>query len=141
MIKFLLNLLGIQSAVGAVVVKNGKILLTKRSSLLVERNKWCLPGGHVEKWETAERAVRRELLEETGLRAKKCKLLFVHEEFVKRLSLHANVFIFKVDVLGKVKPNWEVSKFGWFSKNEIAQLPMAFAHKEILSKFFRSKAE
>ena len=137
MIRFLMSLFGIQTAVGALIVRDGKILLTKRSSLLIERNKWCLPGGHVEKWETIENAVKRELLEETGLRAKNIKLLFMHEEFVKRLGLHAHVFVFLVDVFGKVKTNWEVSKYGWFSRKEIERLPLAFSHKEILERFWR----
>lgn len=52
--------------VHAIVVKEGKILLEKRASDLLEGGKWALPGGFVDRDETGEEAVLRELYEETG---------------------------------------------------------------------------
>lgn len=53
-------------AVSAMVARDGHILLVKRGC---EPNKglWSLPGGSIEHSETAEAAVKREILEETGL--------------------------------------------------------------------------
>jgi mutator protein MutT len=52
--------------VGGVIVDRGRTVLIRRGTepLLGE---WSIPGGSIEIGETIEEAVRRELLEETGL--------------------------------------------------------------------------
>ncbi|MSS74479.1 NUDIX hydrolase [Candidatus Pacearchaeota archaeon] len=137
MINFLRRFIGIQSATAIIINHKNKILLTKRSPLITEGNKWCLPGGHSKKGETAEQSAKRELFEETGLNIKNAKLLFVHEEFIKRLNLHANVFVFLSDFSGKLKTNWEVSECRWFSRQEINKMNLAFTHKIVMDKYFK----
>ncbi len=139
MIKQLMRFSGIQVAVAGVIRKNGRILITKRSRWIVDGNKWCLPGGHVEKGETAQEAVKREIKEEIGFDVKRAKLLFVHEEFVKRLNLHAIVFVFLLDVSGVKRNNWEVNGLKWIGREEINKFDFAFTHKDILEKFWRMK--
>lgn len=51
-------------AVGALVSRGGKFLMVRTRKW---SNKWGIPGGKIERGETAEDAVRREVLEETGL--------------------------------------------------------------------------
>ncbi|MDU0311853.1 NUDIX hydrolase [Rhizobium sp. 10PS4] len=54
-------------AMGA-LIQNGTILLARRSSRRkVHRDRWSLPGGHIEDGEDAETALRRELMEEIGV--------------------------------------------------------------------------
>jgi mutator protein MutT len=52
--------------VGAVVLNGDCVLLVKRGHAPL-KGEWSLPGGRVELGETLEDAVRREVLEETGL--------------------------------------------------------------------------
>jgi ADP-ribose pyrophosphatase YjhB (NUDIX family) len=52
--------------VGAVIVEGGKVLLIRRRYEPL-KGQWSLPGGAVEVGEALERAVEREMLEETGL--------------------------------------------------------------------------
>lgn len=52
--------------VGAVVVRDGHVLLIRRGKEPL-RGRWLVPGGTVEWGETLEAAVAREVLEETGL--------------------------------------------------------------------------
>ncbi len=57
---------GPELCVGAVVVRDGDILLIRRASP-PGRGRWSLPGGRVQAGESLAEAARRELEEETGL--------------------------------------------------------------------------
>jgi ADP-ribose pyrophosphatase YjhB (NUDIX family) len=56
----------VSAGCGAAIVSNGHILLVKRRRP-PERGCWNLPGGKVDHLERIEDAIRREILEETGL--------------------------------------------------------------------------
>jgi len=53
----------------------GRILLVRQYRLAARQSMWELPAGRVDEGETPLQAARRELIEETGLRAKKWKKL------------------------------------------------------------------
>jgi len=54
-----------EATVGALIVNpEGKLLLIRSHKW---HDRWVIPGGHVELGETLEGALRREILEETGL--------------------------------------------------------------------------
>jgi len=139
MIKKLMKFLGVQVAIVGIIIEGNKVLLTKRSKVGIEKNKWCLPGGRIKKWESAEEAIRREIKEEIGYNIKETKFLFYHDEFFRRLNLHALVLVFIIDLKGTEKLGWEVSESRLFNKNEIEKLDMAYTHREILNKFFKMK--
>ena len=53
-------------AVGAVVFKDGKVLMVRRGKPPA-KDQWAIPGGSVELGETLQDAAEREILEETGI--------------------------------------------------------------------------
>ena len=57
---------GYSVGVGGVVLCDGKVLLVQRA-LGERRGDWAIPGGFVERGETADVAVRLEVLEEAGV--------------------------------------------------------------------------
>lgn len=63
---------------GAVVVGDGALLMVQRGHEPA-RGAWTLPGGRVEKGEYIEDALRREVLEETGIEISIERLLGIFE--------------------------------------------------------------
>lgn len=53
-------------SVAGVVIKDGRVLLA-RHTYGAGRGRLIIPGGYIQHGETPEQAVRRELLEETGI--------------------------------------------------------------------------
>lgn len=82
--------------VAAAVVEEDKLLL-----LLVKHEKkgktwWCLPGGALEPGETLEACVQREIVEETGLRIRPEKPIYLGElilpyEHLLEVTYHASI--------------------------------------------------
>jgi ADP-ribose pyrophosphatase YjhB (NUDIX family) len=62
--------------VGGLLVHRGRVLLAQRAHD-PGRGRWTLPGGFVEEDESPDRAVEREVFEETGLRVKADGILAV----------------------------------------------------------------
>jgi ADP-ribose pyrophosphatase YjhB (NUDIX family) len=68
--------------VGAVIVREGKVLMLLRSDACRNnRGMWTIPGGMVETSEGLEDAVRREVMEETGLHVTYVEFLCVSDRF------------------------------------------------------------
>jgi phosphoribosylformimino-5-aminoimidazole carboxamide ribotide isomerase len=63
--------------VAAAVIGNSKLLIVKHQKR--ERAWWCLPGGGLEPGETLSACAERELLEETGLKVKAGRIIYLGE--------------------------------------------------------------
>jgi 8-oxo-dGTP diphosphatase len=67
--------------VAAVIVRNGAVLMVRERGLDADgrhfgQEYWTLPGGGINQDESPESAVRREVLEEVGLRCRSIRYLF-----------------------------------------------------------------
>jgi len=120
---------------GAIIRKGNKILLTKRN-ISPYKDYWCLPGGHVERNEKVEDAVKREVKEETDLNFKP-KFFKYYDEIIPGINWHAVSLFFIGEAKGKIRTNkQEVKKFKWFSQKEIGRLKLAFLNKQVLKDYF-----
>lgn len=67
---------GPRKAVVAVICRDQRLLLIKRSEQVRAPGKWCFPGGSLEPAEDEQSGLRRELLEELQLRGEPTKRLW-----------------------------------------------------------------
>ncbi|MCG8311135.1 MAG: NUDIX hydrolase [Cytophagales bacterium] len=77
-----------------ICIENEKILMVNHQSLTKENDFWGPPGGGMDFGSSAEENLKREFLEETGLRINVEDFLFVHEYLSP--PLHAIELIFRV---------------------------------------------
>jgi 8-oxo-dGTP diphosphatase len=110
-----------------------EILLVKRKDNPFQ-GMWALPGGFMEMEESLEDAARRELLEETGIKAGE---LIRFDSYDKpgrdprgRTITQVFVMIWKKE-MGSPQAGSDASELSWFSLTELPDL--AFDHAEILS--------
>ena len=110
------------------------ILLTRRS-IPPFKGRWCLPGGHIDRFEPAQTAMIREVKEETGLDYE-ARFYRTFDEIIPQHDIHAVVLAFEGIGSGDVVPSeGEVSEIAWFTLEEARALPLAFTHNEILDAY------
>ncbi len=108
-----------------------KILLARRAHDPF-KGQWCLPSGHIEKYETVRDAIFREVKEETGLNFT-ADFFGSFDEILPDKNIHAVVSVYRGEGIGEIKPQpSEVDEIQWFTLDEALSLLLAFAHHHIL---------
>jgi 8-oxo-dGTP diphosphatase len=109
--------------------------------VLVERKYeplgYALPGGFVEVGETVEKAVLREVKEETGLDAQIVKLLGVYSEPNRDPRFHVVSVVFVLDAYGEPKGGDDAKKAVVFPIEDLPFDKIVFDHAKILKDFLR----
>jgi mutator protein MutT len=111
--------------IGAVIVKENKILLEKRKNT-PGRGKWSIPGGLVELGENLEQAVIREVKEETCLDVAELSLIDVVDdvEFDNdgKVRYHFVIIDYNVKVTSGVpKAASDAGELRWVPFNEVEE--------------------
>lgn len=127
--------------VGAVIVKNGKILLVKRR-YDPKANQWTLPGGLVELGEEVRQAVIREIREECGIEIEPTKIIdvvdFIEKDEEEKIRYHYVLIDFEAAYKrGELMPSSDVLNVKWFSKNELRDLEVPHITKRFLQKYYQ----
>jgi 8-oxo-dGTP diphosphatase len=130
-----------EATVAAIITQRddrSTILLTRRS-IPPFQGRWCLPGGHIDRFEPARTAAIREVKEETGLDFE-ARFTRCFDEILPQHEIHAVVLAFEGTGTGELAPSeGEVSEIAWFPLEEARALPLAFAHNEILDVYAAEK--
>lgn len=113
--------------VGVMIIKENKILLglrspdkIKASSELQEQGTWTMPGGKVEFMEKLVDAAKRELEEETSLKATKLDFLCISDDMTDTVHYVTVGFIAR-NYTGEVKAMEPetILEWRWFDLNDL----------------------
>jgi len=102
-------------SVGALIIDDeNRVLLLKH--VFRPGSGWGIPGGFINKGENPEKAVRRELAEEIGLKLENVRI--VHARTF-RMANHVEI-LFRATPVGTPNPrSVEISELGWFSFEDL----------------------
>ncbi len=115
-----------EPTVGALILNNkGEMLLIKSHKW---KDKYVIPGGHIELGESIEKALKREVKEETGLDIYDIEFICIQEFIFDKLFWKKKHFIF-LDYSCKtkstaVKLNSEGQSYVWITPNGALKLPI-----------------
>jgi 8-oxo-dGTP diphosphatase len=114
-------------ATGCICVHNNRVLLLKRASDRSFPNLWGLPGGKVEHSETRDRAVLRELYEETGLLRSTANIQHRKDFYVTTEEFTYIYVVFSTEFSNEppitLQPG-EHTEYRWLSLDETASLSL-----------------
>ena len=113
-------------AVGAVVFREGRVLLVKRGNPPA-KGVWAIPGGSVELGETLVQAAQREILEETGIRIQPGEPVFSFETIERdpdgQIRFHYYIVDLEAEYLGgELRAGDDAENAQWVSADQLEHL-------------------
>lgn len=119
------------SAAAVVTNREGKVLLLNH--LLRPYSGWGLPGGFLTAFEQPHDAIKRELLEETGIQLARLEMIRV-----RTIKRHVEI-LFRAESDGEPSvQSREIIELGWFSMDDLpAGLPLSqrFVIQQVLDRW------
>jgi 8-oxo-dGTP diphosphatase len=123
--------------VGAIVLKDGEVLLVRRGHPPAEGT-WAFPGGLVELGESAAEAVRREVEEECQIQIKPIAIAGLFEPVVReggRIKYHYVVIDFVAEyVSGELKAASDAWEARWVPIEEAGSYPVSDDVRRLLER-------
>ncbi len=129
--------------VGAVVIRDGRILLVKRGQPPGE-GLWAIPGGVLELGETLQQAAVREILEETGLVIEAGEPIhtfdLIHRDSAGRVHYHYVIVDLRGTYLsGEIRPADDAKEAAWFDLDNLPTGDLSPPTRELIEKIVNSK--
>lgn len=129
--------------VGGVVVHDGRVLLIRRGKEPLY-GRWVVPGGTVELGESLERALVRELREETGLEVEPVELLTVFDRIERdgeRVVYHFVIVDYLCRLLaGEARAASDALEVAWAAPDELARYDLPAKALEVVQDAFGRSA-
>lgn len=128
--------MAIKRGVSALVLnKKGEVLLTQRQDLQT----WAFPGGGMEKGESLQEAVKREIEEETGIKieVKRLAAVYIIDHFLWR---SINFFFLTIKARGRLKKQkGETLDLRWVKKQDLRKFLSERRYQRFLDAFSSNK--
>ncbi|KKP69343.1 hypothetical protein A2X44_04290 [candidate division CPR3 bacterium GWF2_35_18] len=116
-----------------ILEKGGKVLLGKRKNIF-GAGQWAFPGGHLEVGESTLDCAKRELFEETGVKANEIDLFAVVNDTPNHQEEHYVRFVYIIKSwkgeIANAEPDC-CEGWNWFSKDELPE-PFFVGHQKVL---------
>lgn len=130
--------------VGSAVIENpaGEILMVQSPKW---RDKWVMPGGHIEPGETIIQAIVREAEEEVGLKLQPVKIVSFGE-LINSPDFHRPGHFIFFDVWCKAQSlkvkldGRELTAYRWASPSDALLLPLAQSYDQTIRDFVSEKS-
>jgi len=129
--------------VGALIFKGGSILMAQRGKAPL-MGQWSLPGGLVETGESLENAVRREVLEETGLEVKPLGVLEIFERIIRNVEGGTEYHYVLLDYICRVTGGTlcagdDACNVQWVERRALKDLHITEGTLAVIEKGFRNR--
>ncbi|HSP66751.1 MAG TPA: NUDIX hydrolase [Bryobacteraceae bacterium] len=120
--------------------RRGAILLVERGGHPL-KGYWSIPGGLVETGESLDEAVRREVLEETGLRVKPVEMFGIFERVMKDARGRAEYHYLLMDYVctvtgGKLRAGDDVARVEWVTRGRLGKYRMTEGTREVIERAY-----
>ena len=131
--------------VGAIIFHRGRILMAQRGKEPL-KGWWSLPGGALETGESLDAAVRREVLEETGLTVEPLRVFEIFERIMRDAAGAVEYHYVLIDYLcrvagGEARAGDDVCRVEWMRRDELTGLQITEGTLAVIERAFRKRRE
>jgi 8-oxo-dGTP diphosphatase len=126
--------------VGALIFEDANLLLVERGKEPL-KGYWSLPGGIVDLGEKLEDAIRREVLEETGLQVNPLSVFEIFERIIPDAEGQAEYHYVLIDYLckptgGKLQAASDVSSVAWVPERNLREYRLTEGTLSVIERAF-----
>ncbi|MBL4743625.1 MAG: Nudix family hydrolase [Cycloclasticus sp.] len=118
-------------AVGVIKNSKGEVLISQRDESAHQGGLWEFPGGKLEKGETVEQALKRELYEELGIEVLSSTPLINIEHYYNDLFVHLNVHL--IDIFQGEARGLERQPIKWVAISNLNKFSFPDANQAIIN--------